>query len=167
MPLKSGAFFTHVRKAGTCAGMNRVYYCPSRWNDLLTAAHSQAILVSVAAFGGPSSRSGSRLIGDALAVLKLLAFDDAPTNAMLPRVSLSLLPFARGHRPHLGGRDLEDLLAILSGCRREIARRHHCCPDKKHTHAGVAQFTGSELRNGAREDLFWHGIPVICKIELV
>ena len=106
---------------------------------------AQAVLVFAAAFDGPPQR----LATDRRCVPKLLAFYDAPTNAMLPRVSLSLLPFARGHRPHLGCWDLEDLLAILSGCRREIARSH-CCPDKKHTHAGVAQFTGSELRNGAR-----------------
>ena len=52
MPRKSGAFFTRVRKAGTCAGMNCVFIVQAA-RTIADAA--QAVLVSVAAFDGPSS----------------------------------------------------------------------------------------------------------------
>jgi hypothetical protein len=159
VPRKSGALFTHVRKGGTCAGMNCVYYrpsryCPSRWNHLLTAAHSQAVLVSVVAFGGPSSE-------ERLATDRRCACCSKIT--CLRRCANECHVAARkpwGHRPHLGCWDLEDLLAILSSCRREIARSH-CCPDKKHTHAAVAHSPGSELREGARKEFLRHAIPVM------
>ena len=159
MPRKSGAFFTHVRKSRHLCRHELRLYCPSRSNHLLTRRRPSSFPWQLL------TAPPQRLATDRRCVLKLLAFDDAPTNAMLPRVSLSLLPFARGHRPHLGGRDLEDLLAILSGCRREIARRHHCCPDKKHTHAGVAQFTGSELRKARGRISFGMESPSFVRLN--